>query len=279
MRNSIRISTIALLIAGTAMLAAPWATTTAILVDREIAHIQFAGSAEAPLSAEGATRTHGFWLSHPALTGHILTDHLGGSIDCGPLLVTSTEGALGALAADPNRDSNGAKRDKLGKAQVLCTRQLVAAALSGAFTNAAPVPLDARTGLDLLSAARTALNARNASECVRISELLAAYLGAHCEVDIVLDCGYATGPSQEALGLSLANTSIMDPAPPLVLSDRPSVPPATAVVPEPERGEPATTEAVTPEPTAPPATPEDEAPTPPAPASEPTLAPTPAPFP
>jgi len=239
-KHSIRIVTTALVIAGTIALLAPFTGTTALLTDRETAHVRVVGTSDLPQETGYATRTHGFWLAHPALTGHVLEEHLGGSIDCGPLVLTSNEGVLGALAADPRWDSNGDKRTRLDRARVLCTRQLVAAVLSGALSNAAPVPLDPATGVDLLAAARSALNASDARECLRIAELLDAYLQAHCEEELVLDCGYRLEADQLEAGLALANISIMDPVEsesPATQSPEPSM--SASQTPSPPSEEPA----------------------------------------
>ena len=210
MNHSVRIAASALVIAGTIALFAPITSTTALLTDRETAHVRVVGAADAPVETGCATRTHGFWLAHPALTAHVLEEHLSGRIECGPLVLTSSEGVLGALAADPKRDSSGEIRDKLERARVLCTRQLVAGILSGAFSNAAPVPLDTATGVDLIAAARSALDSSDARECLRLAELLDAYLQAHCDEEFLLDCGYVLEPDQLAIGTELANTSVMD---------------------------------------------------------------------
>lgn len=260
MMRSMRIAAVALVIAGMIASLAPCTGTTALLTDRETARVRVTGTPECAQQDTCATRTHGFWLAHPEFTRHMLEDHLGGRIECGPLLLTSVEGVLGTLAADPKRDSDGDKRSGPDKARVLCTRQLVAVILSSALSNAATVPTDPVSGLDLVSAARLALESADAKECLRLSALLDAHLEAHCEAELRLDCGYSIKAEQATRGLALANTSIMDP-----------------VESEPVCGEPAEPGAADPvvEPAPSKADPADTPDTPPAPAPAP--APTPAP--
>ncbi len=249
MTHATRIAATALVIAGTIALLAPYTGTSAILTDRETASVRVVGATDSPQETGCATRTHGFWLAHPELTAHVLEEHLAGSIDCGPLLLTSSEGVLGALAADPKRDSSGEKRDRLGRARVLCTRQLVAVVLSQALSNAAPVPLDPVTGVDLVTAARSALNSSDAEECLRLSELLDAYLQAHCEEELVLDCGYRVEADQLATGIALANTSIMDSVESEPPATQPAKPSESVSQTAPPAGDEPVPEAPTPTPT------------------------------
>lgn len=262
MKFSLRIATISLMLAGALALVAPAAHTSALLVDLETSHVHLAGSTEVVVPDRGVTRTHGYWLSHPVLTGHVLTEHLDSALDCGWAELTSTADVLGVLAADPTWDSNGVMRTKLARARVLCARQLVAAILSGALPNAAPVPVDTVTGLDLITAGRTALSSLDAKECIRISELLAAYLEAHCDAEITLDCGYIIEPKQTARGRFLANTAIMDFVAASTNTAQPSVPKTDSIGAEPT--EPSTDATCTPEPTV---LPEEVAPVTPPPAA------------
>lgn len=263
MRNSLRITTASLMLAGTLALAAPATQTSALLVDREVSHVHLAGSAEATVPDRNGTRTHGFWLSHPVFTDHVLHEHLDSELDCGWTELTSTADVLGVLAADPTWDSNGVMRTKLARARVLCARQLVAAILSSSLPNAAPVPTDTVTELDLITAARTALTDLNAKECIRIAELLADYLEAHSDAEITLDCGYVIEPSQTARGRSLANIAIMDLVAAHANAPQPSSPATDGA--ETEPSEPSADATRTAEPTTapeevPPATPPPAAP-------------------
>lgn len=260
-RRSAYLTLAVLMLLGVTGMLSPVAGSRAVVADHEVAHFHVGASVDTTPVVGECTRTHGFWLAHPALTGHILGEHLGGMVDCGWVQLTTTEQVLGALAADPKRDAQGVIRDRLGRARVLCTRQLVAAILSTGFTNGAELPMDPVTGLPMATAARNALVAGDVSECLRLAELIDAFLQAYCEVEIVLDCGYVIEPPNTAAGLALADLTVLDvlPAAPSA-ADKPQAPTDEPATPAPAEE---TTAAPPPAPEAEPSTPSS----PPAPAT------------
>lgn len=91
----------------------------------------------------GATRTLGFWKTHCEYTEHIFEDanHCnGGPFNLGWVVLDDIGDVLGALFANPAKDSLGNKRDQLCQARVNASRQAVAALLNSCLDNGAPLP-------------------------------------------------------------------------------------------------------------------------------------------
>jgi hypothetical protein len=79
-----------------------------------------------PPDCEGATRTLGFWKTHPDAAAGCL-EATEGSIDLGFVVLTSTEELLGFLWGSPARFEDGTRRDELEQSLFLLGRQTAVA--------------------------------------------------------------------------------------------------------------------------------------------------------
>jgi len=232
----LRIALLVIMIASAVTLLGTPGLTGAFLSDTESAQVrlQAAGGDVVPPPAEGVTRTHGFWRSHPTLTEHIFTQHLDGSIDCGWTRIDSAPDLLGALDGASDRST---RRLTLRKARALCTRHYLAAVLSAELVNHSPVPVDDITGLGLIPAARLAMADGDRDECVRLAGLLVTFVESRADAGIAT-CGCepqgatTDSPNAEAQVAPPASEAAPEAAPaqarftPAAPADAPTEPPA-----------------------------------------------------
>jgi uncharacterized repeat protein (TIGR01451 family) len=158
----------------------------------------------------GATRTPGFWQTHLDYTTHVFEDHLGGTIDLGWKQVTTIEDLMGMFWANTAKESDNTKRDSVCQAQVIGSFQLLAAILNTGLDNGAPVPIDAVTGDDLITAMQNALAAGDRAEILRLSGLLDAYNNSGDDIAIVDDDGTPIGSADPRRAKGIANIAFAD---------------------------------------------------------------------
>jgi hypothetical protein len=168
--------------------------------------ISFLGTYVYP--AGEATRTQGFWKTHCEYTQTVL-GYLGGTIDLGWKTLDSPGDVFGMFWADTSKESDGSKRDKVCQAQVIGSRQLLAAILNTGLPNGAVVPMDPVTGDDLITAMRSALADCDRAEILRLKGLLEAYNSSGDYVDIDDDVPHA----DPKCARKLATRSIADCVP------------------------------------------------------------------
>lgn len=91
----------------------------------------------------GATRTVGFWKTHVFYTSHVLSVHLSGNtgISWRGIGISSIEEVMGIFWANTSMNSDNTTRSELCKARLKTSRQALAAILSSALDNGAPVPV------------------------------------------------------------------------------------------------------------------------------------------
>nr|WP_294867519.1 hypothetical protein [uncultured Pseudogulbenkiania sp.] len=112
----------------------------------------------------GATRTPGFWKTHAGEGGytcHVFysSNHLAGNANLGWKTATTCEQALGIFWANTAKNSTGTKRSQICQATEQASFQLLAAIFNQALDNGKPVPIDPKSGLDIITAEQQALSA------------------------------------------------------------------------------------------------------------------------
>lgn len=123
--------------------------------------INQSANASCSVAQGGATRTPGFWQTHGFDTGytcHVFYDHLSGSISLGWRNVEECSEVMGIFWASPAKNSNGTKRSQLCQATELASFQLLAAILNSALDNGKSLPIDPKSGLDIVKAEQQALS-------------------------------------------------------------------------------------------------------------------------
>ncbi|MEQ6292127.1 hypothetical protein ACFPAG_16090 [Vogesella sp. GCM10023246] len=123
--------------------------------------INHSASSSCSVVQGGATRTPGFWQTHGFDTGytcHVFYDHLSGSISLGWRNVEECSEVMGIFWASPAKNSNGTKRSQLCQATELASFQLLAAILNTALDNGKSLPIDPKSGLDIVKAEQQALS-------------------------------------------------------------------------------------------------------------------------
>lgn len=88
-----------------------------------------------------ATRSPGYWKTHLEYTEHVFYNYLGGSIDLGWRYVDSTPELMGIFWASKSKNTNNCNRDPLCKARFKASWHALAAILSSAVPNGAPLPV------------------------------------------------------------------------------------------------------------------------------------------
>jgi len=160
---------------------------------------------------EGATRSQGYWSTHPDVTEHVLLGHLDGRVDTGWRVFEGIEQVLGVLLANPAKTLDGGSRTDLNKARVLCSRQLVATVLSEKIVNGALPPIDDATGLSIDDAAWEALISDDADEIMRLASLLKEHIEEHCKIKPVFCDGVDPSVADPKGARDLADLSVVDP--------------------------------------------------------------------
>jgi hypothetical protein len=168
-----------------------WVDVTATLGDPIPNTIEKGAGAMCEVEGMGPTRTRGFWQTHGSdalefgepleygYTCYVFEREFGeNGMDLGWVTLNECYEALGAFWANNAKDSDGKRRNKVCKAQVNASKQLVAAYLNTGLPGHMAVPIDdgpKGTGLDILTALRNALEAGNSKEILRLMSLVDEY--------------------------------------------------------------------------------------------------------
>jgi hypothetical protein len=170
-------------------------------------------NASCPIQSGGATRTQGFWATHIDYTTHIFSDpnhNNGAPIDLGWKTITGTDDIFGIFWASVSKQSDGSKRGLTCQACVIGSQQLLAAILNTYLDNGAPVPIDSVTGLDLITAMRNALAAKNRAEILRLTTLLDDYNNSGDGVAIIDFDGTVAGRADPKAAKAAADIPFAD---------------------------------------------------------------------
>ncbi|MFC3530805.1 hypothetical protein ACFOLG_01265 [Vogesella facilis] len=152
--------------------------------------INHSASSSCTVQQGGATRTPGFWQTHGFTDGytcHVFEEHLAGSISLGWRNLEECSDVMGIFWASPAKTSNGTKRSQLCQATELASFQLLAAILNSALDNGKSLPIDPKSGLDIVKAEQQALtycyDNNSSTVCdrnniLRLKDLLGTYNGS-----------------------------------------------------------------------------------------------------
>ncbi|MBI3144299.1 MAG: hypothetical protein HYZ18_03335 [Pseudogulbenkiania sp.] len=169
--------------------------------------IDKSANASCTVQQGGASRTPGFWKTHGGLDGytcHVFdsSNHLAGNANLGWKTLTTCDDALGIFWASAAKNTDGSKRSQLCQATELSSFQLLAALFNQALDNGKAVPIDPKSGLDIIKAEQNALSAcydNNANTAcdrnniLRLKSLLDAYNNSGDDVAIIDQDGTVIG--------------------------------------------------------------------------------------
>lgn len=173
----------------------------------------------------GAARTLGFWKTHGGLEGytcHVFDsgDHLNGSASLGWKTLTSCEDVLGVFWANAAKNTDGSKRSQLCQATELASVQLMAAILNTGLDNGKAVPIDPKSGKDIITAEQDALRACydapalntvcDRTNILRLKTLLDTYNNSGHDTAIIDLDGTAIAPADPKDSHQDANPAIVD---------------------------------------------------------------------
>ncbi len=119
---------------------------------------------------KGATRTIGYWSTHPCMTRAVFTEKLGGSINIGWTSLRSIQQVMAIL--NYPQMSGAPRMSNFNKAKYQTSRQLAAAILNTGFGTAAPRINWKGTEMSIIEAARLALRIGNIDDIRYIGGVL-----------------------------------------------------------------------------------------------------------
>jgi uncharacterized repeat protein (TIGR01451 family) len=170
----------------------------------------------------GAARTPGFWKTHGPETGytcHVFEQHLSGNVSLGWKTLTTCEDVLGVFWANIAKNSDGSKRSQICQTTEQASFQLLAAILNQGLDNGAPVPIDPKSGLDIITAEQNALSAcydnNAATACdrnniLRLKGLLGDFNSSGDDTAIIDNDGTVIPHADPKDSHAIANTSVAD---------------------------------------------------------------------